>query len=152
MLATELTAWMQMLALTGTDARVWEPKRLRLRLFSIAGSIARQFPPNLAPPVRARTIRSTHHHRPGPPASNSHNRPDQARYPTDQHQTITGKWNPAPTQATPGLTRPTQTTERRPEDDLDSPRDRNPGSARKIEARHWWRAWLLSSLARSFGR
>jgi hypothetical protein len=40
MLATELTAWMQMLALTGTDARVWEPKRLRLRLFSIAGSIA----------------------------------------------------------------------------------------------------------------
>ncbi len=41
MLATELTAWMQMLALTGEDARVWEPKRLRLRLFSIAGSIAR---------------------------------------------------------------------------------------------------------------
>jgi len=41
-LATELTAWMQMLALTGTDARVWEPKRLRLRLFSIAGSIARR--------------------------------------------------------------------------------------------------------------
>jgi hypothetical protein len=42
MLATELTAWMQMLALSGTDARVWEPKRLRLRLFSIAGSIARR--------------------------------------------------------------------------------------------------------------
>ena len=42
MLATELTAWMQMLALTGTDARVWEPKRLRLRLFSIAGRIARR--------------------------------------------------------------------------------------------------------------
>src|SRR6478735_5978089 len=40
MLATELTAWMQMLALAGEDARVWEPKRLRLRLFSIAGSIA----------------------------------------------------------------------------------------------------------------
>ena len=29
-----------MLAFTGDDARVWEPKRLRLRLFSIAGSIA----------------------------------------------------------------------------------------------------------------
>ncbi len=42
MLATELTAWMQMLALTGTDARVWEPKRLRLRLFSIAGRIVRR--------------------------------------------------------------------------------------------------------------
>ena len=42
MLATELTAWMQMLALTGTPARVWEPKRLRLRLFQIAGRIARR--------------------------------------------------------------------------------------------------------------
>jgi hypothetical protein len=29
-----------MLAFTGEDARVWEPTRLRLRLFSIAGSIA----------------------------------------------------------------------------------------------------------------
>jgi len=41
-LATELTAWMQMLALAGTDARRWEPKRLRLRLFSVAGTIARK--------------------------------------------------------------------------------------------------------------
>ncbi|MPY85905.1 MAG: IS1380 family transposase, partial [Actinophytocola sp.] len=40
-LAVELTAWMQTLALTGTDARRWEPKRLRLRLFSLAGRIAR---------------------------------------------------------------------------------------------------------------
>ncbi|MFI5436458.1 IS1380 family transposase [Rhodococcus baikonurensis] len=40
-LAAELTAWMQMLALTSSDARRWEPKRLRLRLFSIAGRIAR---------------------------------------------------------------------------------------------------------------
>jgi Transposase DDE domain group 1 len=39
-LACELLAWMQMLALTGHDARRWEPKRLRLRLFSIAGRIA----------------------------------------------------------------------------------------------------------------
>ncbi len=31
-----------MLALTGTDARRWEPKRLRLRLFSVAGTIARK--------------------------------------------------------------------------------------------------------------
>jgi Transposase DDE domain group 1 len=42
MLATELNTWMQMLALTGSDARVWEPKRLRLRLFSIAGRITRR--------------------------------------------------------------------------------------------------------------
>jgi hypothetical protein len=39
-LASELTAWMQMLALRGT-ARRWEPKRLRLRLFSAAGRIVR---------------------------------------------------------------------------------------------------------------
>jgi DDE family transposase len=40
-LALEVTAWMQMLALTGHQARRWEPKRLRLRLFTIAGRIAR---------------------------------------------------------------------------------------------------------------
>ncbi|MGH3637276.1 MAG: IS1380 family transposase [Mycobacterium sp.] len=39
-LAVELTAWMQMLALAGHDARRWEPKRLRIRLFSIAARIA----------------------------------------------------------------------------------------------------------------
>jgi hypothetical protein len=35
-LACELLAWMQMLALTG-KARRWEPRRLRLRIFSAAG-------------------------------------------------------------------------------------------------------------------
>ena len=39
-LASELIAWTGMLALTGT-ARRWEPKRLRLRLFSAAGRLAR---------------------------------------------------------------------------------------------------------------
>jgi len=39
-LACELTAWLQMLALAGHDARRWEPKRLRLRLFSAAGRLA----------------------------------------------------------------------------------------------------------------
>ena len=39
-LACELLAWTQMLALTG-KARRWEPKRLRLRLFAIAGRVAR---------------------------------------------------------------------------------------------------------------
>jgi hypothetical protein len=39
-LASELTAWTQMLALDGA-ARRWEPKRLRLRLFSAAGRLAR---------------------------------------------------------------------------------------------------------------
>ena len=39
-LACEITAWMQMLALAGHQARRWEPKRLRLRLFSAAGRLA----------------------------------------------------------------------------------------------------------------
>jgi Transposase DDE domain group 1 len=39
-MACELTAWMGMLALDGT-ARAWEPKRLRLRLFSAAGWLVR---------------------------------------------------------------------------------------------------------------
>jgi hypothetical protein len=40
-LAADLTAWMQTLALAGHDARRWEPKRLRLRLFSIPARHAR---------------------------------------------------------------------------------------------------------------
>jgi len=40
-LAVEITAWMQMLALTGHAARRWEPKRLRLRLFTLPATIAR---------------------------------------------------------------------------------------------------------------
>lgn len=40
-LACELTAWMQMLAIPEHPARRWEPKRLRLRLFSIAARISR---------------------------------------------------------------------------------------------------------------
>jgi hypothetical protein len=39
-LACDLLAWTAMLALTGT-ARRWEPRRLRLRIFSAAGRIAR---------------------------------------------------------------------------------------------------------------
>ncbi len=39
-LACELTAWMQTIALTDHPARRWEPKRLRLRLFWIAGALA----------------------------------------------------------------------------------------------------------------
>ncbi len=39
-MASELLAWMQMLALEG-PARGWEPKRLRLRLFGAAGRLVR---------------------------------------------------------------------------------------------------------------
>jgi hypothetical protein len=38
-LACELLAWTQLLALAGT-ARRWEPKRLRLRVFAVAGRLA----------------------------------------------------------------------------------------------------------------
>jgi hypothetical protein len=40
-IAADLVAWMQTLALTGHQARRWEPKRLRLRLFSIPARHAR---------------------------------------------------------------------------------------------------------------
>jgi Transposase DDE domain group 1 len=39
-MASELLAWTQMPALTG-QARRWEPRRLRLRLFCAAGRIVR---------------------------------------------------------------------------------------------------------------
>ena len=40
-LAGEITAWMQLLALSGHQARRWEPKRLRHRLFTIPATLAR---------------------------------------------------------------------------------------------------------------
>ncbi|GLY87532.1 IS1380 family transposase [Actinoallomurus iriomotensis] len=40
-LATDLTAWAQMLAFGDHPARRWEPKRLRLRVFSVAARLAR---------------------------------------------------------------------------------------------------------------
>jgi hypothetical protein len=39
-LAGELTAWLQLLALHGHAARRWEPKRLRLRLYTIPATLA----------------------------------------------------------------------------------------------------------------
>ena len=40
-LATEITAWMQLLAFTEHQARRWEPKKLRYRIFTIAATLAR---------------------------------------------------------------------------------------------------------------
>lgn len=40
-LATDLTAWMDMLALAGTDTRRWEPKKLRYRILAIPATLAR---------------------------------------------------------------------------------------------------------------
>jgi len=41
-LASELQAWTGMLALAGHEARRWEPKRLRYRLYSIPAALARR--------------------------------------------------------------------------------------------------------------
>ena len=40
-LAAEITAWMQMLAFADSEARRWEPKKLRYRIFTIAATMAR---------------------------------------------------------------------------------------------------------------
>lgn len=40
-LALDLTAWTQMLGFADHQARKWEPKRVRLRIFSIAGRISK---------------------------------------------------------------------------------------------------------------
>jgi hypothetical protein len=42
MLASDLIAWGQLLALTHTPARAWEPKRLRHRFFSIPARLGRR--------------------------------------------------------------------------------------------------------------
>ncbi len=44
-LACEQLAWLQLLTLVGHQARRWEPKRLRLRLFSAARRLAVADPP-----------------------------------------------------------------------------------------------------------
>src|SRR3954452_20814353 len=53
-LACELTAWMQLLALTDTASRRWEPKRLRTRLFTVPATLARS--------VRRRLLHLAEHH------------------------------------------------------------------------------------------
>ena len=99
-LACELLAWTQMLALTGT-ARRWEPKRLRLRLFSVAGPARARRPPPAAPPRRTLALGQRDHRRDHPPAGppvrlTSRNSPD------DQEGEHQGPWNPAHPARQPG--------------------------------------------------
>jgi hypothetical protein len=75
-LGCELTVWMQMLAYPDHPARRWEPKRLRLRLFSAPGQHRRPRPPEPAAPT--------------PPASLDSAdtpRPEAARRPARTHLT-----------------------------------------------------------------
>ena len=84
-LAADLTAWMQTLALHDHPARRWEPKRLRLRIFSLAGVLAAHRPRRDRAPVRPQPLDRPR--RPGPdPTPRDHRR---------HHDRVNA--NPAPT-------------------------------------------------------
>ena len=55
-LASELLAWTQLLAFTDHDARRWEPKKLRLRIFTVPATLARTGRQVLAPPQPVSTL------------------------------------------------------------------------------------------------
>ena len=100
-LAGDLVAWMQTLALTGHAARRWEPKRLRLRLLSIAGRLAATGRRTWLHLARAGAV-----HRPGPRRPPPARRPGRPRLSTatpsrrpPQHP---DPWNPATTPTTRG--------------------------------------------------
>jgi hypothetical protein len=67
-LACDLMAWTQMLALPDHPARRWEPKRLRLRLFSIAARLTRHARRTQLR-LRARPLGPAPHSSPGPAPS-----------------------------------------------------------------------------------
>lgn len=71
-LACEFVAWTQMLAFTGHAARCWEPKRLRLRLWSIAGRITRHAPPHCGQPRCPSTLGEGPHRSAGPTRRPAH--------------------------------------------------------------------------------
>jgi Transposase DDE domain group 1 len=95
-LAIELTAWMQMLALPGHDARRWEPKRPRLRLLSIAGCLAVHQRQRTLHPVRTRTLQPTACQDDQHPARFARARVDQRRIHPDETQHLPGPWNRRP--------------------------------------------------------
>ena len=93
-LAAEITAWMQMLAFGETDARRWEPKKLRYRVFTIAATLARTGPADLATPLEPITLGRPDLDRHPPPRRA---RPwlrttDQSRPPSRDHR----PWNRRP--------------------------------------------------------
>ncbi len=105
MLAVELTPWTQMLALAGTPARRWEPKRLRARIFETAGRIittGRRFVLHLA----AKALRNTGN----PPSPQTPTRiaptwltSEPQPIPTTT-KTTPGTWKSGPTRDTSGKT------------------------------------------------
>ena len=126
-LACELLAWTQMLALAG-PARRWEPKRLRLRLFSAAGRIVRggrRLRLRLAASWPwASQITAAHHPAPGP-----RTRLTSRNHPCDQKGNRQGPWNPAHPARQPGhQARPAAENSGQPQPQATNPR------SRKIEA------------------
>jgi hypothetical protein len=107
-LACELLTWMQMLALAG-PARSWEPKRLRLRLFSIAGRLIRGGRRLRLRLAATWPLGPADRHRDHPPAG-PHARLTSPDCPCDQKGNHQGKWNPARPARQPG-----HKADRRPE-------------------------------------
>lgn len=96
MLAAELTAWAQMLALTNTPARMWEPKRLRHRVFSIAGKLGRRNRRSwlrLAAHAPHVDLLTSAESTPEPAEAGITNR--RTALPGTSFRTTLGKWNPA---------------------------------------------------------
>ena len=99
-LACELLAWTQMLALTG-HARRWDPERLRLRLFSVAGRLGRGGPPLRLRLTTALVLGHKGHSRNRPPVGP----PIQLTSPDRHHnkgRRTKGPWNPAHQARQPG--------------------------------------------------
>ena len=99
-LACELIAWTQMLALAGA-ARRWESRRLRLRVFAVAGPPGQQRATAAAPAGRALALVRRDHRRGrlpvGPPIRlTSHNTP------TARKEKLPGPVEPRPPCATAG--------------------------------------------------
>lgn len=95
-LACDLMAWMQLLALQ-CPARRWEPKRLRLRLFAVAGRLVRggrrlRLRITARWPCATQLITAVTRLQALPAPSR----------PTDQERTSRGPWNPAHPARQPG--------------------------------------------------
>ena len=105
-MACDLLAWMQMLALTG-KARRWEPKRLRLRLFSAAGRLIRGAR-RLRLRIAATWPWAPPDHRRDHPAPRPRARLTSPNHPCDKKGQPPGPMEPRPPGATagpPGTTR-----------------------------------------------
>lgn len=89
-LAVELTAWTQMLALTDHEARRWEPKRLRLRLFLRRGPHRSPCPASPPPACLPHALGRSDPDRP-PAYATYRNWPDQPQpVPANEHAPQSG--------------------------------------------------------------